>query len=145
MTKQDIQKFEKLLLERASERLLDEIIDETGKYINNWCYSDKWTVRDVRKYEIENTINVESIMTFARNLKENIEDLKLLKETIERNGLAVEDYSDQINDRLEIVNTIKRASEPILEKHFLELKPQMSEKVIEEYKKELKGWKFITK
>ena len=145
MTKQETEKFEKLLLERASESLLNEIVEETDMYINNWLFSDKCTVRDVRKYAIENTIRDESIIRFAKDLNENIEDLKLLKNLVERKNLEIEDFKNQINDRITIVKTIKRASEPILEKEFLKFKPKMSEKVIEEYKKELKGWKFITK
>ena len=116
-------------------------------YLDVFQYGfEKKSVRDISKHSLEELIDDMSFVRFAKNLLDDIETQKTVLKIIKQyNFEELESYDGEYKDQLSWLKILKRGAEPILEKKFLLIKNDMTENVLNQYKKELKGFKFITK
>jgi len=116
-------------------------------YLESFQYGfEKESVRDVSKHSLEMLIDDMSFVRFAKNLIQDIETQKQILRIVKQyNFEELEAYKGEYEDQLNWLKILKRVAEPILEKKFLLIKNDVTEDILDQYKKELKGFKFITK
>lgn len=143
MTKQ--REIELMFMQRGINEHSLKLDDYYLDFFDNW--SEKKSVRDIRKHELETEITVNmSFVRFASNLLNDIITQKeIIKIVKKHNFTDLEAYTGEYQDQLNWLKIIKRASEPILEKEYLKIKKDMKPKIIKEYQEKLKGFKFILK